>query len=76
MAGFIEYLSGHDGVLEREFHMGQIPLRDINARQVLSVQLDGDELDHFFNTFQNFPQTRKRVQCWQGDLARFILENW
>lgn len=25
MAGYIEYLSANDGILVREFHMGQIP---------------------------------------------------
>lgn len=75
MAGYIEYLTGK-GIYTKEFHIGQTPLSDIDARSIVSVQLDGDELDHFYDTFQNFPTTRKAVQVWRGDLAKFILENW
>ena len=75
MSGYIEYKSTK-GIIEKEFYIGQTPLSGIDINSVISVQLSSNELDHFYDNFQNFPCTRRRIQTWHGDLAKFILENW
>lgn len=43
--------------------------------QVVSVRVDGDELDYILDNFSNIPFSQRRVQIWRGEFARFIAEN-
>jgi hypothetical protein len=75
MAGFIEMKDGRN----IEFHIGQVPEYRVGGMidEVVSVQLDGDELAHLSHSFNNIPfNVKVKVQVWRGDLAKFIIENW
>ena len=44
---------------------------------LVSVQLDGDELAHVKENFSGIPHSKyKIVQIFRGDIAKFIVENW
>lgn len=79
MAGFIEMKDGTNV----EFHIGQTPeyrLADADKggiENIVSVQLDGDELERIPHAFNSIPfAVSLRVQTWRGDFAKFIIENW
>ena len=73
MAGFIEFTDGNF----IEFHIGETPRRRCFIEDIVSVRLDGDELDYIPRNFNNIPYNLKlKVQVWRGDMAKFIIENW
>lgn len=40
------------------------------------VKADGDELDYIKANFSNIPFSNKRVNIWEGEYARFIINNF
>lgn len=72
MAGFLVYEDGS----ERQFHLG-VEFTTEDAKGVVQVQLDGNELDHVVELMENLPKApRKRVVNYFDAHAKFIIANW
>ena len=72
MAMFIQLGNGLKPI---EWHVGE-PVPAIAIAADSAVQADGDELVFVESRFQNIPmRVAKSVVRWQGDLARFIVQN-
>ena len=67
---------------DQMFHIGAGRVRDRLSElemalqpEHLLVQADGDELEKISDQFVNLPITTGRVVRWQGEMARFIVNN-
>lgn len=70
---------------ERQYHLddlsrivNKLPVRTHisgTVAGVTEVQADGDELEYIKLHFTNIPMADKRVVCWYGDHAKFIVGN-
>jgi hypothetical protein len=61
------------------FHIGDWHIKGLagNSRDpIVSIQADGDELDHILNHFNNIPKVDKNVVIYYGEIAQFIIGNW
>ena len=68
----------NDGRLNKiEWHIGQPSLSELfNSDNVISVQADGDELEHINRFMLNLPKCIiKQVVTWKDGFARFIVDN-
>ena len=46
---------------------------NVDSKNVISVQADGDELEAIYDICSNIPTSKSRVVRWYGDDAKFIL---
>lgn len=71
------YVDCGDGVFPH-FLVGDKVLRDlpqVKHNNLISIQLDGDELDHAINNL-GAPPVKKHVVTYYGDEAKRIFFNW
>ena len=74
-----------DQIYERGYHVGggdMIELRkqmrhriDGAEASTIELQADGHELDHIRTHFSNMPRSQSRIVTWEGEMARFIINN-
>jgi hypothetical protein len=72
-------IASSDGHLsnELEWHVNEPkPIKETGPRWDYRVQADGDELEFIKDNFTNLPYRKdSRIIIYQGDFARFILDN-
>ena len=71
------YINFQDGS-STGIHVGQINDNMRNSvSNIISIQADGDELNHIHQNFSNIPFRKdKRVVKFYGETAKFIMGNW
>lgn len=75
---YITLVNKRDVCVSRTWHVGtSFPFAcpEIEQADVFTIQADGDELDYILTQFNNIPTTKRRVQTWTSDFARFIGAN-
>ena len=73
MAAYIQ----RTNCIDQQFHIGYNPSKS-RIDNIISIQLDGDELDHVLKNFQSgIPiALHQHVVTYYGDIAKFIISNW
>lgn len=64
---------------ERGFHhLGErlIEKEEIPIHEIVSIQADGDELEHIYKKYPNLTPINQRVALFYGDIARTIFMNF
>jgi hypothetical protein len=63
--------------IDQQFHIGYNPSKT-SINDIISIQLDGDELNHVLKNFQSgIPiALHQPVVTYYGDIAKFIVANW